>query len=425
VRSLAAVPLIADDRVIGVIAAASERRRAFSPHDVRLLGLAADRLSQAIERTRVNERAHHIAETLQRALLPDRLPGVPGVALAARYLPGGPGTDVGGDWYDVIPSADGRVSLVMGDVVGRGVAAASLMGQLRNAFRVYALDGNSPNQTLDKVNVLLHQFEPGQMATAVHLEFDPSDERVCFAGAGHPPPLVRLPDGTTRFLRGAPSAPLGVLPYTRHRQTESVLPAGATLLVYTDGLVDRPDTSLTNELADLRVAVANGPGDPEALCEHVLKTLLPNGPPGDDIALLALQSVPIEGADLHLDVPADANELALVRHSLSRWLDAADVDERDAYRVTLAANEACMNAIEHAFAPSDERLEVDARIQNGGVDVRVRDHGHWRERERGNGSGGRGLAFMRSLMDQVEVTPGASGTTVRMRREVARRQPPV
>lgn len=423
VRSLAAVPLIADDRVIGVIEAASERRRAFSPHDVRLLALAADRLSQAIERTRVNERAHHIAETLQRALLPDRLPGVPGVALAARYLPGGPGTDVGGDWYDVIPSADGRVGLVMGDVVGRGVAAASLMGQLRNSFRVYALDGNAPEEILDKVNVLLHQFEPGQLATAVYLEFDPREERLCFAAAGHPPPLLRLPDGGAEFLRGTPSAPLGVLPYTPYHQQAARLPTGATLLVYTDGLVDRPDTSLTNGLAELREAVASGPADPDALCEHVLRTLLPGGPPGDDIALLALQSVPIKGADLRLDVPADPNELALVRHSLSRWLEAADVEERDAYRVTIAANEACMNAIEHAFAPSQELLHVEAHIEDGDVDVRVRDHGHWRDRRAE--SGGRGLSLMRSLMDEVDVTPATGGTTVRLRRAVARRRPPV
>ena len=423
VRSLAGVPLIADDRVIGVIEAASERHRAFTPHDVRLLALAADRLSQAIERTRVNERAHHIAETLQRALLPDRLPGVPGVALAARYLPGGPGTDVGGDWYDVIPSPDGSVSLVMGDVVGRGVAAASLMGQLRNAFRIYALDGNPPASILDKVNVLLHQFEPGQMATAVHLEFDPRDECVCFAAAGHPPPLLRLADGTTEFLHGSPSAPLGVLPYTRYHQQSERLPAGATLLVYTDGLVDRPDTSLTSCLTDLHAAVAAAPADPDAMCEHVLRTLLPGGPPGDDIALLALQSVPVRGDDLRLDVPSDPNELALVRHSLSRWLEAADVEERDAYRVTIAANEACMNAIEHAFAPSEERMQLEAHLENGGVEVLVRDHGHWRERT--NGPGGRGLDLMRSLMDEVDVTRASDGTTVRMRRSVARRQAPV
>jgi anti-sigma regulatory factor (Ser/Thr protein kinase) len=307
-------------------------------------------------------------------------------------------------------------------VVGHGLEAASLMGQLRNAFRVYALDGNSPQGILDKVNVLLHQFEPGQMATAVHLEFDPRDQQVCFAAAGHPPPVLRLPDGTTEFLRGAPSAPLGVLPYTRYHQQRAPLPADATLLVYTDGLVDRPGTSLTNGLAALRDAVASGPADPEDLCEHVLRTLLPDGPPGDDIALLALQSVPIKGADLHLEVTPDANELALVRHSLSRWLEAADVDERDAQRVTIAANEACMNAIEHAFAPGEQPLHVDAHIEDGGVDVRVRDHGRWRERT--SGPGGRGLDLMRSLMDEVHVTPAAGGTTVRLRRAVIRRRRP-
>jgi len=247
---------------------------------------------------------------------------------------------------------------------------------------------------------------------------------VCFAAAGHPPPLLRLADGTTDFLRGTPSAPLGVLPYTRYHQQAERLPAGATLLIYTDGLVDRPDTSLTNGLTDLRAAVAAAPPDPEGLCEHVLRTLLPGGPPGDDIALLALQSVPIEGRALHLDVPADPNELALVRHSLSRWLEAADVDARDAYRVTIAANEACMNAIEHAFAPSEELLHVDAQIDNGDVAVQVRDHGRWRDRE-GSGSGGRGLALMRSLMDEVDVAPESGGTTVHLRRSVARRQAPV
>jgi serine phosphatase RsbU (regulator of sigma subunit)/anti-sigma regulatory factor (Ser/Thr protein kinase) len=421
-RSLAGVPLIAGDNVIGVIEAASERRRAFSPHDVRLLTLAADRLSQAIERTRVNERAHHIAETLQRALLPDRLPGVPGVALAARYLPGGPGTDVGGDWYDVIPHADGRVGLVMGDVVGRGVAAASLMGQLRNAFRVYALDDHEPDAILEKVNVLLDEFEPGQMATAVFLDFDPRDEQLCFAGAGHPPPLVRHADGTAEFLRSGPSAPLGVLPYARYGLQRGTLAPGATLLVYTDGLVDRPDTSLTSALTDLQDAVASAPPDPDGLCEHVLELLLPAGPPGDDIALLALQSVPIAGPVLRLDVPADPTELALVRHSLSRWLEAAEVDERDAYRVTIACNEACMNAIEHAFAPSGELLRVDARIDGPAVDVLISDHGHWRDRGE-DGPGGRGLPLMRSLMDDVEVNAGAGGTTVRLRRAVARRGP--
>jgi serine phosphatase RsbU (regulator of sigma subunit)/anti-sigma regulatory factor (Ser/Thr protein kinase) len=422
VRAMAGVPLIAGDSVIGVIQAGSERRRAFSPHDMRLLGLAADRLSQAIERTRANERAHHIAATLQRALLPDRLPGIPGVALAARYLPGGPGTDVGGDWYDVVAYADGRAGLVMGDVAGRGVAAAALMGQLRNALRVYAIDEYGPAVVLDKVNMMLDRFEPGQMATAVDVVFDPRASTVCFAAAGHPPPLVRHPDGSAEFLRSAPAPPLGVQPYTRYRQQEAPLPPGATLVLYTDGLVDRPGTSLSTGLSDLLAAVESAPGDPDALCEHVLATLLPGGPPGDDIALLALQNVPIAGPELHLDVPSEPGELALVRHSIARWLEAAGVDDRDAHRVTIACNEACMNAIEHAFAPRDSLLHVHARIEGGDVEVAVRDHGHWRERR--FESGGRGLALMRSLMDHVDVDvhvgAGGEGTTVHLRRAVAR-----
>jgi anti-sigma regulatory factor (Ser/Thr protein kinase) len=295
------------------------------------------------------------------------------------------------------------------------------MGQLRNAFRVYALDAHEPRAILDKVNVLLDEFEPGQMATAVILDFDPRKEELCFAGAGHPPPVLRHSDGRAEFLSSGPSAPLGVLPYMRYQQQRATLPPGATLLVYTDGLVDRPDTSLTSALADLEAAVASAPADPDGLCEHVLARLLPEGPPGDDIALLALQSVPIDGPVLRLDVPADPTELALVRHSLTRWLEAAQVDERDAYRVTIACNEACMNAIEHSFSPRDELLHVDARIDGRAVDVSVRDHGHWREPH--NGPGGRGLPLMRSLMDDVDVAPAADGTTVHLRRAVARRVP--
>jgi serine phosphatase RsbU (regulator of sigma subunit)/anti-sigma regulatory factor (Ser/Thr protein kinase) len=419
VRALAGVPLIASDRVIGVIEVGSEQRESFSPHDVRLLALAADRLSQAIERGRYNERAHEIASTLQHALLPDRLPDVPGAALAARYLPGGPGTDVGGDWYDVISYPDGRVGMAMGDVVGHGVAAASLMGQLRSSLRVYAVEHDSPATILDRVNVLLDQFEPGQMATAVDLVFDPGEGTVCFAAAGHPPPVVRYADGRADFLRSAPAAPLGVMPYTRYRQQSVPLPPGATLLLYTDGLIERPGQSLTNGLDSLREALASGPADPDALCEHVLDAMLPDRRPADDIALLALQNVPIAGPELRLDVPSDPNELVRIRHSLARWLDAAAVDERDAYRVALACNEACMNAIEHSFAPRDARLEVLARLEEDEVDIVVRDHGHWRE-PRDEGSGGRGLAMMRSLMDAVDVNPTPQGTTVHLRRAVAR-----
>ena len=387
---------------------------------MRLLELAADRVARAIERTQVNERAHQIAETLQRALLPDRLPEIGGVGLAARYLPGGLGTEVGGDWYDVVPYPDGRVGLVMGDVVGKGIAAAALMGQLRNGLRVYSLEHDDPDQILDRMNVLLTQLDPLQMSTAVVLIFDPARGRVCFSAAGHPPPIVLRADGEAEFLQSTPSVPLGILPYGHYRGYEGTLEAGATLLLYTDGLVERRDRTLSEGLERLCEAVRGGPENPDALCEHVLQAMLPEGPPGDDVALLALHNEPFPGSRLHLELGSDPDELVGVRRSIERWLECSNVDPRDAYRVTLAANEACMNAIEHGFARGRGGFEVDAELAGDSVDIVVRDRGHWREpRESG---GGRGIEMMRSLMDAVLVMPGESGTTIRLRRFV-RREP--
>jgi serine phosphatase RsbU (regulator of sigma subunit)/anti-sigma regulatory factor (Ser/Thr protein kinase) len=417
IRALLGVPLTIEGRVIGVLEVASRDQRRFSADEMRLLELTADRIAQAIERTRLNERTHHIAETLQRALLPDGLPEIPGVRLASRYLPGGPGTDVGGDWYDVVSYPDGRVGLVMGDVVGRGIGAAALMGQLRNGLRIYALDHDEPAEILDRMNVLLHQLEPGQMSTAVVLVFDPANDRLCFAAAGHPPPIVLGPDGGATLLESTPSVPLGVLPYGRYHAYEGTLVPGATLLLYTDGLIERRGMSLSSGLDHLRAAVSGAPGDPDALCEHVLRLLLPQGSPDDDVALLALANQPIGGPRLHLELDAEPDELSVIRRSLERWLESAYVDERDAYRVTLACNEACMNAIEHGFGTAARRFELDAELVGAEVDIKVRDHGRWREPRDPDG---RGMGMMRALMDDVEVTPGPDGTTVRLRREIRR-----
>jgi serine phosphatase RsbU (regulator of sigma subunit)/anti-sigma regulatory factor (Ser/Thr protein kinase) len=421
IRALLAVPLAVDGRVIGVLQVGSCHARHFSDGDQRLLQLAADRISQAIERTRLNERAHQVAGTLQRALLPDRLPDVPGVAFAARYLPGGAGADVGGDWYDVVPLMDGRVMAVMGDVVGRGIGAAALMGQLRNAFRVYGQEHDEPAVILDRMNALLHQVGPGQMATAVALVFDPASGELCFSAAGHPPPVVRRADGSAAFLANTPSVPLGVLPYGRYRIYQGTLEPGDCVLLYTDGLVEQRGIPLGDGLERLREAVASAaPDDPDALCEQVLGAVLPDGAPADDVALLVLCSTPVAGPHLHLELRSDPDELAGVRHTLERWLDASRVTDHDALRVTLATNEACMNAIEHA--DGRHQFEVDALIAGEEVDVTVRDRGRWREptTPAGGAAGGRGLDMMRSFMDEVEVTPGAEGTVVRMRRAVKR-----
>jgi serine phosphatase RsbU (regulator of sigma subunit)/anti-sigma regulatory factor (Ser/Thr protein kinase) len=188
--------------------------------------------------------------------LPDRLPDVPGLALAARYLPGAAGTEVGGDWYDVIPLADGRVGIAMGDVVGRGIPAASLMGQLRNGLRAYAIEGHPPAAVLERLDRLVQSLNPGRMATLLYMVIEPDGRNAVFSNAGHLPPLVVNPDGSVAELAAwKGDLLLGVDPDTRRRESVVTLDRGATVLLYTDGLVERRDADLDTGLVRLRDAL--------------------------------------------------------------------------------------------------------------------------------------------------------------------------
>ncbi|MGH2824554.1 MAG: PAS domain S-box protein, partial [Thermoleophilaceae bacterium] len=180
----------------------------------------------------VYEREHTIAETLQRSLLPERLPRIEGLEIAARYLPAGHGAAVGGDWYDALERADGRVALVVGDVVGHGLRAAAIMGQLRNAFRAYGLAETSPAEVMARVNRLVISGEEEAMATVLYLVLDRETGDVSYASAGHPPPLVLSSWGPS-FLEGGRSVPVGASESGIFREATAVLPPGASLLLYT------------------------------------------------------------------------------------------------------------------------------------------------------------------------------------------------
>jgi PAS domain S-box-containing protein len=241
VTSLVGVPLMVGDRAIGALEVGTLFARRFSAEDVDLLQLAADRAALAIERVRLFERQQTIAEELQRSLLPQTLPPVPGLAMAARYFAGGAGTRVGGDWYDTIPLPGGRVAVVIGDVAGRGIAAASTMGQLRSALRAYALDGASPASVLERLNRFLLSLSWDSMATALVLVIEPATGRLTYANAGHPPPLIMDGDGVAISLKGSLSVPLGALDVAGYEEGTAILEPGATLVLYTDGLVEQRD----------------------------------------------------------------------------------------------------------------------------------------------------------------------------------------
>ena len=363
----------------------------------------------------VYQREHKIAETLQRSLLPERLPQIEGVQLAARYLPGARGAAIGGDWYDVLERPDGRVALVVGDVVGHGLRAAATMGQLRNAFRAYGLVESSPAEVVARINRLVLSGVDDAMATVVYLVLDRETGEVSFSAAGHPPPLVLTPDGPI-FLEGGRSVPIGATDPAVFREASAVLPPGSTLLLYTDGLVERRDVGLEERLGQLAEVAGAAGEDLDELCERVIDLLLGDGDPGDDVALLAVRPLPAASEHISLTLPAEPASLAGLRQRLARFLHATGASEAEQYELTLTICEAAGNAIEHAYGPGDATYEVEVRFASGELVATVRDSGSWRDKRGENR--GRGLDIIEQLMDHVDVAAQEGGTVVTMRRRL-------
>ncbi len=378
---------------------------------VRLVGTVQD-----ITEDKRAEQEHRIAETLQRSLLPEELPDIPGIALAARYVPSTSGMEVGGDWYDVVPLPDGRVGVAIGDVAGHGLRAAATMGQLRMALRAYALEESSPLRVVRRVRELVQRLLPSEMATLLYLTFDPEASSITFSNAGHLPPLLVPPEGPASYVEEGLAPPLGATPHPEYDvEAAAAIEPGATLLLFTDGLVERRGDSLRRGLDRLKHEASVAQPDLEVMCDHLLAALLESDV-SDDVALLALRPIRFAGKPLHLRVPADPTVLASLRHTFRRWLREVDATPQEIYEILVSCGEACANAIQHPHGVRTGSLEIDAELTHGEVDIRVRDTGTWRESRPPDG--GHGLALMRGLMDTVEVSRQSGGTVVRMRRRL-------
>jgi serine phosphatase RsbU (regulator of sigma subunit) len=287
--SVAGVPLVLEDEVIGVLHVSSLQADFFTADDLALLERVGERAALAIGHAQLRERERAVAEALQRSLLPERLPVVPGVALAARYLSRATGVHVGGDFYDAVRPQDGELGLSIGDVAGKGLHAAATMGRLRNALRAYAFDGVGPAELLRLLDRLV--VDEDTMATAQHLWLDPQTGRLRFASAGHPPALRVCPDGTHTWLRGALGPPLGTA-WERVAEAEAEVVPGERLLLFTDGLVERRTGTLDDGLALLAEVAADARAeDLEAWCDAVLERMVASTDGGfeDDVALLAVE----------------------------------------------------------------------------------------------------------------------------------------
>ena len=286
-----AVPLISrEHETLGLIQVADKLDGDFNPDDEVVLLQLAQMAAVAIGNAERYAQEHLIAETLQRAMLPSALPVIAGLSLASRYVAGGGGTQVGGDWYDTVVMDDGRLMLAVGDVVGRGPRAAAIMGQLRTAMRAYALQQLPATVLMRSLDLLLQDMAAESLATAVCGMLDPSDGTLELVLAGHPPPLVIDSEGQPHFLQSDPHSPMGVREAPLYLSTFTRLEAGSTLLVFTDGLVEsrsRPVGHGLEQLARTVSGVAHTM-DIERLCDFVLNAMV-EGAHDDDVALLALR----------------------------------------------------------------------------------------------------------------------------------------
>ena len=410
IKSMLGAPLIAAGEVRGVVHVGTLTPRMFTGRDARLLGLAGDRIAMALDHSRL-VRERDVALSLQQTLLPDRLPEIPGLTLASRYRPGQGGL-VGGDWYDAVPLPNGGVGLAMGDVVSRGIRAASVMGQLRHVLRTRAMEGDSPVEVVEYLAEMVRGLDRREMVTLFYMTLGSSGREATYVCAGHPPALV-VSDGNGRFLDEVRGVPLGAIAHPRYEEGRTRLDRDSLILLYTDGLIERRDRPIDQGMERIReVALAVGPGADE-VCRALSDELIDDAAE-DDVALLVARTVAARTESFELSLPAISSSLATLRRSLRQWLAANGAAEDDEIEVLIAVGEAAGNAVEHAYGPADASFDVAGTIVNGYVEITVRDYGSWRP-PRGHNRG-RGTMLMQRLMDDFEVTTTAEGTEVRMRR---------
>ncbi|MEA2316999.1 MAG: hypothetical protein QOD44_1188 [Solirubrobacteraceae bacterium] len=413
------VPLRAGGELFGAVAVEGADGGAPVSQRHALVSHAAERAALIIRRTLLLEREQHVASTLQRDLLPQSLPELPGLSLAAHFSAGGHGIEVGGDWYDVIPLSGGRVGLVVGDVAGRGVAAAARMGQLRSVARAYALEGHSPAAFAQRMNVYHRALSPDELTTLVYAVVEPDRERLRFVNAGHPPPLLVPVDGPARLLQGV-TPPLGVSDLPVHPETAVDFPAGSSLVLYTDGLIERRGEGLDMGLKRLVSSVRGGRQDLEALRDRVVDGCLGPSSGDDDVTALFARAETHLGASARFTLSPDGEALGALRRLLRRWLTETGASQDDVAAVTMAANEAWENAIEHAHAFAPVPISVAFERRDADVFITVHDAGA--PPGVSDPDRGRGLTLMQALMDEASFSFGGRyGGSVVLRRQVGAR----
>jgi PAS domain S-box-containing protein len=384
--------------------------RRVSAEDRLLVTVLVGHLGLAIQHVRQFETARETSLTLQHAMLaPTELP--PGFAV--RYEPAVSPLEIGGDWYDVLRLGDHRIGIIVGDCVGRGLSAAAVMGQLRSSARALLLTGAEPAMLLEELDAVA-ELIPDAFCTTVFLAvLDTDSGEFCYSCAGHLPAVLAAPHSEPTLLAEAQSVPLAVHRKASRPQACVVLPPGSTLMLYTDGLVERREVSIDEGIARVSATVAGGMNLPvDAVADAVLAEMAPATGYDDDIAIVIYRH---PYAPLTIEMAAAAEQLSDLRHQFSAWMQAAAIPEKMIADIVLAVNEAAANGIEHAYrGHTPGTVRIEAENDGARVHVRITDQGSWKPAAAEPGIRGRGLLLIRAVSDWLEMDCTPSGTIVNM-----------
>ncbi|MGW3738917.1 ATP-binding SpoIIE family protein phosphatase [Streptomyces sp. NPDC005148] len=358
--------------------------------------------AEAAERLRTSERRHReTAVTLQRSLLPQELEQPDDLRIAATYQPGGTDAAVGGDWYDVITLGAGRTALVIGDVMGRGVRAAAVMGQLRTAVRAYARLDLPPHEVLQLLDGLAAEIDASQIATCAYAVHDPNEGRLVYASAGHLPILVRDQDGAVHRAEDPTGPPLGTGGWI-HTSGTIALPPGSTAVLYTDGLVERRSEDIDEGVAALERALSGAKGSPQVVCDRLIRSLGVTAEHDDDVAVLVVQHPARTGTNAELfhnasldllgGIEAAPRARAFATGVLTSWRFPVELCDLG----VLAASELVANSLQHGIPPmrlglrrTDRRLIIE--VTDGD------DHLPRRRRAEPADESGRGISIVATI----------------------------
>ncbi|MFF4211362.1 SpoIIE family protein phosphatase [Streptomyces sp. NPDC001796] len=407
---LAVLPLPAGGRMAGACLVGWDSPHDFGPDERALLTAVAGLAGQALMRAHAFDAEHELIGMLQRALLPRRLPALPGAVAVARYLPTTAGLELGGDWYDVIPLPDNHVALVIGDVQGHSAGAATLMGQMRTALRAYAAEGHPPDVVVSHANRLLVDMESDLFATCCYVDVDMEQGTAWYVRAGHLPPLLRHPDGSTEITEAEGGPPLGVVTRADYPMSPLRLQAGTVIALTTDGLVESADLDIEDGLA--RIAGELSAADPAHL-GLVADALLAEANRSDDVALLLVRydgmaMLPLRESWTVWRVPeAVRHARRFTRRTLRSWGVPEETDT-----VLLVVSELVTNALVH----TDGQVRLDLTLSNHRLRVAVADSSPrtpvkptsigW------EATGGRGIVLVEAMSDTWGTLPVSGGKQV-------------